>query len=360
MQRAQHRLHARRVEGVGVAVLGEPVGVQHRRQRQHGRRARGDGAAAGSAARRLEAAGPRREAAVQLGWRRVAGGAHGEVARRRRAAGVCWSVGSLHCGAHGEQRVQQPVEVVLVVPGPDRRPQPRRARGCCARRPRARPAARARPRGRGSRRRRACVSPRGATARGRARPAARPGARPASRARSCTAGQPADSSTRDRRQRAGDRLGAQRHRVEAPRVLVQAGVEPGVRVGQVARSRAASTARRSRRLGLTYSMPVPSGPHSHFWPGAGVGVAAERAHVDRRPRRRPGRRRAAPAPPACASSAGASSRSSSPRASRRPGACCGPTASAISAQRHLAHAHAAQLPRGRQRAEQARGAPRRW
>ena len=86
--------------------------------------------------------------------------------------------------------------------------------------------------GRGSRRRRVSSRPRGAGSRPRS--ASSSASRAASvRARSCTAGQPADSSTPIAAQRAGDRLGAQRHRVKAPRVLVHPGVQPGVRVGQV-------------------------------------------------------------------------------------------------------------------------------
>ena len=68
------------------------------------------------------------------------------------------------------------------------------------------------------------------------------------------------------RQRAGDGLGAQQLRVEAAGVLVQlclAGPRSGRRGS---RSRAVATLQALAQRGLTYSMPVPSGPHSHFCP----------------------------------------------------------------------------------------------
>ena len=160
-----------------------------------------------------------------------------------------------------------------------------------------------------------------------------------------------DSSSVDRGQRAGERLGAQRRRVEAARVLVQPRVQPGVGVGEVGvaapRDRQALA---QRRADVQHAGAVRAA--QPLLPGARVGVAAERRHVHRRRRRRPGRRRAAPARRARASSAGAKQPLIQPTCEQATRRVRGPTASAISRERDFADAHAAQLARGAERAQQ--------
>ena len=83
---------------------------------------------------------------------------------------------------------------------------------------------------------------------------------------------PPQARTRPSRRSARGRRSAGRRRAASP---------PGPRSARPGcRSRAAVTARRSRSAALTYSDPDAVGAAHPLLPGAGVGVAAERAHVD--------------------------------------------------------------------------------
>ncbi len=190
---------------------------------------------------------------------------HGQCARRSAMAGrESRGGGCLSRGGHGESIPNSRSRSSSSFHAPtDARSQGRPE--CYAGSPLHRRAARARPPGRRWRRRPACVSPRGATFAPRS--ASSSARRAASvRARSCTASQPAVSSSPDGRQRAGDRLGAQRQAVEAPRVLVQPRLEARRWGRRGCGSRAVRPPAARAEPGLTYSMPVPSGPHSHFCP----------------------------------------------------------------------------------------------
>ena len=343
VQRAQHRAHAGRVEDVGVAVLRQTV-----HDVQHAPRARA----------RREAAESQRVHAVAQPRRR--GPARSAPALAGRAAAGARRGDRLRGGARSRaQRPEQPLEVALVVPRADRGPQPRPSGDVADDHARARPARRARPPGRGSGTRRAC-SARAAPARGRARRACSAQAR-RERARALvqTASQPKSSSSCDRGQRAGERLRAERRRVEAARVLVQDRVEPVVGFLQVAvaaaRDREAlaqragrPTASRSRRGRSTTSARRPRTRRSR--------ARARR----RRPRRRPARRRAAPAP----------RRPPAPPARTRPVTqltCEQATRRVARAdllgdalERHLADRDAHDVAGGAPARPAARGAPRRW
>ena len=188
-------------------------------------------------------------------------------------------------------------------------------------------------------------------ARCRARPAAPPAARRASsRARAPRSSRPTRAARRPpARRRAVSALSDMR--VQAAGVLVQLRRQALVRVGQVgvaapgdlqplaqrradvqhARSRRGRTATSARRRRRRRSRARARRPG---------------------PRRRPGRRRAAPGRPPPPAPPARGCRSSSRRASRRPGACCGPTAFGDLRQRHRADRDAAQLARRDQRAEQ--------
>ena len=79
-------------------------------------------------------------------------------------------------------------------------------------------------------------------------------------------------------ERAGGGLGVQRHRVEAPRVLVHLRVEPGVGVGEVDVA-ASGDAQTLAQRGADPQRPGAVRSAQPLLPGAGVGVAAERVHV---------------------------------------------------------------------------------
>ena len=193
------------------------------------------------------------------------------------------------------QAGEQALEVRLVVPGADRGAQagrcPGRSRTIDAgrRRGAARRAA-----GRGPPRTTSVVPSRGATARPRSaqrvgelrgeRGARARGRRPSRRA----------ASTSCAATRRGGRLGGQRGRVVAARRRAAAARPGRGRRRRGSRTSGPAARRRSRHAGAIHSIPVPTGPQSHFWPDAGVERAAQRRDVDRRSRRRPARRRAAP------------------------------------------------------------------
>ncbi len=208
-------------------------------------------------ARRDEARRPSRRAQAGSRRRRSRG--------TRSAAGRCGAP-SARQRAHGE-RVSRRSRSLLVVPGPDRRPQPGTIGDVAQDHPglgqqralglgvgaregdeRARPA-----------RRRLAAA---------ARRAARRGAAASVRARSCTAAQPAvGEHARSRRARTATRLGAQRQACRsAARPRAGWRVEARARVGEVAvaapRDAEALAQARVRRR----ACPVPSGPHSHFCP----------------------------------------------------------------------------------------------
>ena len=332
MPRAQHRLHAGRVEDVGVAVLGQLVDVQHGRQREHPRERQ--------VRRREPYASPfsLQRLAPELGESRRGGRGRGAAHR-----GVMPTI----TGRASRS----------AAPGRSRRstPRPRRAatagRGCCAGSRRARRARRARLRGRGSRRRPACSSPRGATARARASASSSASRAASVRARSCTAAQPADSSSRSRPSAQATVSALSDMRVEAARVLVQLRLEALVRVGEV---RVAAPWRPAGARAARAHVQHPGAVRAAqpLLPGARIGVAAERVAHRPGPRRRPGRRRAARARPPPPAPPARGCRSSSRRASRRRGACAGRRRSATSANGTSRIETPLQLACGAERAQQ--------
>ena len=177
-----------------------------------------------------------------------------------------------------ESDAEQPLEVVLVVPRADRRAQPG-APGNVAHDTAALGEQRALGLGVGARERDERRLRRAARPRGRARRAARPGARRASRARSCTASQPADSSSSiaASAQATASALSdsASKRRASSCSARVEARVR--VREVGVAAPRDAQ-ALAQLRADVEHARAV--GPAQPLLPGAGVGVAAERAHVD--------------------------------------------------------------------------------
>ena len=193
----------------------------------------------------------------------------------------------------GQRRgLEQPLEVVLIVPCPDRRPQPRasgdvthdhpalRQRGALGGWVRAEEGHEGRIRREERARARALEEQLSPAAR---RACARASARPA--------------SPRTRAPRSGR---ARRPSSRRPATSCQSAARPRGRA-HPARSRGGlgwrsrvATPQALAQLRLTYSMPVPSGPHIHFCPAPAY-ASHPSVRTSTGPRRRPGRRRAGPA-----------------------------------------------------------------